>query len=261
MKEVLNPRRLWLLIRNDVVADYRILLLASGALAVLMLLFSATRIARFDPSDFYYARWYLAMLFVWGPIVASSSFKELHDKTKNEAYLLLPASALEKTITRLFRTTIAFFVYLLVYLTVVSALIEAINQLWFGRHNAVFNPLNLPANISAWVVVGNFIVATSLYFLGAAWFRKTHFVKTAVALTVIPFALILFAVFLASILFRGSYSFALQQDAAYAYYLAHKTLAQGLLVALKALYFFVLPVFCWVVAWLRVVETQVSDGV
>lgn len=261
MNEVLDLRRLWLLFRNDVVADYRTLLLASGALAVLMLLFSAMRVVQFHTSDFYYAPWYFGMLFIWGAVVASSSFKELHDKTKNEAYLLLPASALEKTITRLFRTTIAFFVYLLIYLTVVSAIIEAINQLLFGRHNGMFNPLDVSANTSAWFVIGNYVVMTSLYFLGAAWFRKSHFVKTAVALTVIPLALSLFAAFVGSILFHGAYLYQLDQEAARSFYLAHEALAHGLFEALKILYFFVLPVFCWVVAWLRVVETQVSDGV
>ena len=267
MTEILDMRRLWLLIRGDLISDYRTLGITAAALAALMLLSSMYTVSQFGESDSYYAFWYFAMLFVWGAILASFSFRELHDKTKNEAYLLLPASPLEKMLARLLRATVGFFVFLLIFLTVTSAIIESANWLLFGRRNGLFDP-SLGV---VWWPVGHFIVCVSLYFLGAAWFRKLHFVKTALTLMAIPIVLSIFAGFILNIVFGpedfrqlGADSEQLGVDwerGLYNYYLAHQGLFDALLGLGRITYFFALPAFCWFVAWLRVKETQVSHGV
>jgi hypothetical protein len=249
--------------RGDLVADYRTLLIVCAANAALMLLFSIYAVARVDQTEHYYLPWFYGMLFLWGPILASYSFRELHDKTRNEAYLLLPASAFEKTLARLLRTTIAFFVFLLVFLTVSSAVIEGINWFVFSRRNGLFDA----SHEAVWAPVGHFLVAVSLYFLGAAWFRKMHYIKTALTLMAIPIALACFAAIIANIVFDapGTFQFAEPdvnfEGSIYNFYLAHKGVFDALLVALQVVYFVVLPIFCWYVAWLRVKETEVSHGV
>lgn len=263
MNETFALRRLWLLMRNDVVAEYRAFLIVWGVLAAVMLLSSAVKATQSSVSAAFYDPWYVGMLFIWGAFVASHSFTELYDKTKNEAYLLLPASVHEKLAARLLRVVV-FFVCLLVLLTLTSAVIESINQLWFGRHNGIFNPFDAvgwSVDGRAVALDGHFVVVASLFFLGAAWFHKTPFIKTALVLTLFPNVLAVLAVGLLAILFHGHYDIRIEQFQAEAYYAAHKTLAQGLLTALKILYFFVLPVFCWVVVWLRLCEAQVSDGI
>jgi len=259
VNEVLSLKRVGLLFRSDCIADYRSLLLTSAALAAVMLLASMFTVAQGGETGAYYVPWYMGMLFIWGPIVASFSFRELHDKTKNEAYLSLPASALEKTLARLLRATIAFFVFLLVFLTVTSAVIEGINWLVFGRANRVFNVVDA----AVWQPVGLFVVTVSLYFLGAAWFRKLHFIKTWVTSTAILIALMCFAAVIVRLVFGDfdNLSVSIPGDAFRDYYLAHEGLFDACLAALYVLFFFVLPVFCWWVAWLRVKETEVSHGV
>jgi hypothetical protein len=197
------------------------------------------------------------MLFVWGPILASHAFTELHDKAKNEAYLLLPASALEKTVARLLLVTLGFFLYLLVFMTASAALIEGINWLVFRQHNRLFVPFSPVVGL----LFGHFIVSISMYFLGAAWFRKQHFLKTALTLTAIPLLLAMIMGILIWAVFGGTVPPRIDEGAAYNYYLAHTSAFLALLFALKALYFWALPVFCWWVAWMRVRETQVSHGV
>lgn len=258
MNQTLDLRRVWLLIRGDFVADYRPLLITSATLAALMLIGSVWRVVQEfgGPGASYYLPWYFGTLFIWGAIVASSSFAELHDKTRNEAYLLLPASALEKTVARLFRATIAFFVFWVLFLTLSSLVIEGFNWFVFGRRNAFFPPSLEVVRASA----GHFLVLASVYFLGAAWFRRLHFVKTALTLTAIPVAAICL-VALVMKLISGSLSLQLTQGELYGFYLAHQMLLDTLLVLLQLTYFVVLPIFCWVVAWLRVKETEVSHGV
>jgi hypothetical protein len=259
VSENFNPHRLWLLIRGDAIADYRAVLVASAALMALMLLVSMLGAAQGTNQNSYIV-WYYLMMFLIGPIVASFAFRELHDKTRNEAYLLTPASALEKTAARLFRSTIVFYVFTLVFLTAASAVIEGINWLVFGRHNAVFNA----SHELVWMPVGHSLVHMSLYFLGAAWFRRWHFIKTALALTFVPVALmtlmgIVARVVLGESFFEGTVD--ISGDAFRDYYLANESVFDALRVFGAFVYFFVIPVFCWCVAWLRVKEAQVRHGV
>ena len=260
MSRPFEPRRLWLLIRGDLLADYRTFLTTAAAVTGVMLLGSMYTIVQVGAIDIYYIVWYAGFLSVWMPFVASTSFRDLHDKAKNEAYLLLPASALEKVAARLLRATIGQFALLLILLTVASAAIEGINSLVFGQHNTMFDPLAL----WVWRPLPWALVGISLFFLGAAWFRKNHFFKTALALTVLPAPFVVFTVIVVRLLLGDlleSASISMPEGNFYAYYVQHRGMFRFLGSMCEALYFVVLPVFCWSVAWLRVTEAQVSDGV
>jgi hypothetical protein len=257
VSEVFNLRRLWLLLRADFVADWRVDLIVCGALTAVMLIISMLTVLRGGESDNYYLSWYMGGLFIWGPIAASFSFKELHDKTRNEAYLMLPASALEKVVARLLQATIVFLVFLLIFMTAASALIESINLLVFGRRNGLFDV----SHEAVWLLVGHALVNVSMYFLGAAWFRKLHFLKSALALTAIPIVFACLAAVTVSVVFDDFRRGPIAGSVFYNYYIAHRGLFDALLATLKILYFFGLPLFCWYVAWLRVKETEVSHGV
>jgi hypothetical protein len=256
VNETLTWHRFWLLIRSDAIADYRFVLIVSAAIAGFMLL---SGLNTDSGNTNFYNVWFTGVLFVWGTVNASFSFRELHDKARNEAYLLLPASALEKMLARLFRSTIAFVVYLLIFMTLASFVIEGVKWIVLGRTNPVFMPFE-PAG---WQRLGNFIVLQSLFFLGAAWFRRLHFVKTMVALNVGPIVLALVVGLVLRIIFGDpQIAFSgLNQDSFYSFYLAHQLAFDAMLAVLKFVYFIAIPVFCWCVAWLRVKEAQVSDGV
>jgi hypothetical protein len=257
VSEILKLRRLWLLLRGDFVADWRVDVIVCGALTAVMLIVSMITVLQGGEREDFYLPWYFGGLFIWGPIAASYSFKELHDKARNEAYLMLPASALEKVLARLLQVTIIFFAFLLIFMTLASALIESTNWLVFGRRNGLFDA----SHEAVWAPVGHFLIVVSLYFLGAAWFRKLHFLKTALMLTALPIVLACFAAAVAWMVFQGTSGFHLGEREVYNFYVAHRGLFDALLGALKVLYFVGLPLFCWCVAWLRVKEAEVSHGV
>ena len=197
-------------------------------------------------------------LFAWGIIASSRAFRPLHDKTRNEAYLLLPASALEKTLARLLAVTAGLVTYLLVFSTVVALVVESLNLLFFGSRNGFFNPFDP----YVWESISFYIVLQSLYFLGASWFRRAHFVKTTLAITLTIAGLAALAAIAIRIAFAD---FPLPRLAARtepescprdgAHSLAG--VADTALLAAMVL----LPLACWSIAWLRVAEAQVSDGV
>ncbi len=255
MNEIFSPRRLELLIRNDAIAGYRSLLTTSATLAGIVLIVAMLSRGSASGNENFYLFWFIGMLLIWGPIASSRSFKELHDKTENESYLLLPASALEKTIARLLSVTVIFIGYLLVFTSLTSVAVESINSLLFGQRNQWFHPFDS----MGWSLFGHFVVVQSLYFLGAAWFRKNHFIKTTLAITITCIGLTVLAlVILRFVLVPSFDDLELRIDSLYSLYHGAIDVVQ---IGVTALYFVGLPVMCWCVAWLRVRETQVSDGV
>ena len=260
MNDAFSLHRLYYLLRADFITGYRSLLISSAGLAALILV--AAMIVpsyHFPVSDFhrtpsFHRAAFTILLFTWGIIASSRAFGALHDKTRNEAYLLLPASALEKTLARLLTVTVGMVTYLLVFGTVVSVIVESLNLLFFGRRHGFFDPFD-PI---VWDRISLYIVVQSLYFLGAAWFRRAHFIKTTLAIALAFIALATLALIAFRIAFADLWS--LTWDVPYALAALHDWFTgtgPGVLLAVKLL----LPIACWCIAWLRVTEAQTSDGV
>ena len=264
MNETLSLPRLWFLLRGDFIAGYRSLIVVSAALAGVTLATAMIvpsglvfdNVFHRDPG-FHFAVFTIA-LFAWGVVASSRAFRPLHDKTRNEAYLLLPASALEKMLARLLAVTAGLVAYLLVFSTVVALVVESLNLLFFGNRNAFFNPFDP----FVWERISLYIVLQSLYFLGAAWFRRAHFIKTTLAIALTITGLAAVAAIAARIVFADfplhvslhihNLSFVLATEPQSLYGKANTALLAVMVL---------LPVACWSIAWLRLAEAQVSDGV
>jgi len=257
---------LWL----DSLNGYRHLLLVSAVFAGLMIVHGILAANDTGPQRNIFIFWALLMLFGWGPVAASHAFRELNDKERNEAYLLLPASALEKTVARLVFISVGFAVYVVLFTNVVSWISAGINAVLFGREGLLF-PFFYE---DAWLILAIFLVHQSLYFVGAAWFRKAHFVKTALVLTFAPILLAIFASFVIRLFFPeiGEMASAAAADPNFnpdfhpgvdppgLYQYVLQTLSPHLKI-LTFMLFVIVPIFCWAVAWMRVREAQVSHGV
>jgi len=255
VSEIFSSSRFGILLRNDAISGYRSLLTASATLAGLLLVGVLLSRGEISYHEYFYLAEFVTMLLIWGPIASSRSFKELHNKTENEAYLLLPASALEKICARLLFATLFFYAYLLVFIGLTSVVVESLNAMLFGQQNQRFNPLDA----MEWHIFGHFLVIQSLYFLGAAWFRKNHFIKTTLAITIACIGLALFTLAVLRFVLISTFDdFEMSVDNLYSLY---QGVIDAAAMGLTVLYFIGLPLICWLAAWLRVRETQVSDGV
>ena len=266
MNEHFSLTRLRALLWADLVGRYRTVAMVSAVFAGLMLVNGLFAANSSPPQSNIFIFWVMLMLFVWGPIAASWSFKELHDKTMNEAYLLLPASALEKVVSRLLLVTVGFAVYVILFTNVVSWVNAGLNAVLFGREGLIFPFFSS----EGWLGLALFLVNQSCYFLGAAWFRKLHFIKTALVLTFGPIVLVVFALFVFRIFFPELANWDAGPDfdadpdpdmnfeGLYQYF---SDSIDPLIAALLVSYFVVIPLFCWTVAWMRVREAQVSHGI
>ena len=254
MSEVFSLHRLRLLLLADLHTGYRAVLVVSGALAGAILVASVATHGDFAFGGSFYRECFGFSLFIWGLVASSRAFRPMHDRNRNEAWLLLPASALEKTLARLLAVTVGLVAYLLVFIALVSVVVETLNLLLFGRRNGFFDPFDPVVRDR----ISLYLFLQSFYFLGGAWFRRAHFVKTTLAATLALAAFAGFALVTVRIVFSGyrldvgDVLFALERLGR-----AHAGGVEAILVAVSLL----LPLACWSTAWLRVREAQVSDGV
>ena len=255
----MNPhvsiQRTWWLLRADFASGYRSLLTVSGTLAGIILVASLISLRGAAGAQAFFLWWFAAMLFVWGAIESSRAFRELHDKTRNEAYLLVPASAIEKTLARLLATTIGLTLFLLIFTTVVSVLVTGLHLLIPGSSAGLFNPVDpqvLP------LITGYFFLQ-SFFFLGAAWFRRRHFIKTLLVLNLLTIGMIVLLLLTVGIVFAPASMADVENlvELATGSYRGLALLGE----TLQTIFVILLPLACWTIAWLRVRETQVSDGV
>ena len=264
MNDTVSARRLRHLLRGDFITGYRSLLMISGALAGVVLLAAMIAPAGhafgadFHDGPRFHRALFTAALFIWGIIASSRAFRPLHDKTRNEAWLLLPASALEKMLARLLAVTVGLVAYLLVFSTVVSVVVESLNLLLVGKRHAFFDPFD-PI---VWKRISIYLVFQSLYFLGGAWFRRAHFIKTTFAITLAIIGLAALVAITVRIAFADFPVHVSLHARNLAYVLVaepypYTGVANAALFAVMVL----LPLACWCMAWMRVAETQVSDGV
>ena len=257
MSEHLDWPRLAALIRNEAKSIFRSWLIVSALLVGLLVLVNEF-VQDTGPTGTFYQFWFLFTLFVWGTIASSSSFADLHNKSKNTAYLLLPASALEKTLAPLLLVTIGLIAYLLVFMTVASTAIEYVNRLTSGGRNEIFDPFDPILWRSG--AIPSYLVAQSLFFLGAAWFRSVHYIKTLLAIVIgllTLAALTLIAAWIAGFAVIDLPRIQVRPD--FGYWVLESL---AWLRWLRAILLFVaLPILCWYLTWLRVKETQVSHGV
>jgi hypothetical protein len=250
VNDQLSLQRIYWLLRADVLRNYRSWLITSGSASLVAFVVSLIGAADGDVGDGFYRIFFIVALFALGSLLTSEAFVDLHRRGANTALLLLPASALEKTLSRLLLTTVGLIAYVALLTTVLSLAFEGINSLAFSVHRELYVPFD-----GAGSILPHYIVVQSLCFLGAAWFRRLHLIKTVAAVVLIWLGLASVAVVMAWVLgwqlmWSGDYRVNTFED-----------VVEALIVVGNALYYFALPLFCWFVAWLRVTEAQVSHGI
>lgn len=270
-------RRLWLLLRGDFLAGWRTPVFFCVFTAVVLFPVSLQRYydglvePSFHQSLFGYG------LFIWGLFATSRAFRTLHDRTRREAYLLVPASTLEKLLARLLPVTLGLGIALPVYFFILSVAVELLNLAIYGSRRPLFNPLDP----GIWNLYGTYLVLQSPFFLGAIWFRRLAFLKTLLALVLLNAGLALLGLITVHLAtgisgwhFRdlqdlhpdwsiwniGILDFLLYgvADLFVNYLMNPDWSVQATILRLMT---FLFPPVLWWIAWLRLREAQVNDGI
>lgn len=270
--QTLNFRRMGFLARRDLLRYWRgMLIVAAGNTGVMIVITILGIIfSRASYGDSWggvnYDGWFTGLMNIWGCIAASAAFGELHDKNRNQDFLLLPASALEKTLMRLLLVSLVLPLFIVVLMVLDSLIAESIRSLVQGGALTPFNPFgsglfDSGQRFGNLRIIRDTIVLQSVFFLGAAWFRKAHFIKTVLGAAAVSTAFSLFASLVYYIVFGPSIGMDLDFDPFSFVPGRFQEFFRTLKVTVQILAFAVLPLFCWFTAWLRVKETQSSHGV
>jgi hypothetical protein len=148
-----------------------------------------------DPQ--FHLKCYRLILYIGGIIVTSHIFKGLHDEVKGSAWLILPASTLEKFVSRLILLILFYPLGIILLVFLVSHISGYFNVLLIGASHGTFNPFDKIVLCRT----GDYIVIQSLFLFGTIYFKR----NPALTLLAIVGYLILL-VFIARIFFMVIFS-------------------------------------------------------
>lgn len=124
---------------------------------------------------------YLIGLVLSSAVFTTTVFKQYAERTQRAQALMLPVSALEKMLLALLLTLV---VYPLVYTIICLSCLKVMNYVdihWLGNPNALYtlNDHYTPGYLVIYFYLQSFVL------LGAIWFRKQTFVKSAVMICLV----------------------------------------------------------------------------
>ncbi len=179
--------RFWHLVRNDLFANFRSLLVAGGASIGLLLFINF--FSMLGGEVLVLPVFYCLMLFIGGYIITSLAFNDLHDPQRSYVYLTLPASNVEKFFSKLLLTSVGYIVAAMVLYFLFSVVMSLMNLVIFGESYPLFNPFDKVV----WICNGVYFVTQSVFLLGAAFFRKNALIKTLLTIWLISTSVSIFA--------------------------------------------------------------------
>ncbi len=178
--KLFNFKRLYLLIRRQVLSNTSAWLIAFGAIAGSLLLLSLL-VAYFQPANLAgLTGLYFTVMFIGGYIFTSNIFGELHQSRRSYQYLTLPVSTTERLFSAWIITAILFPVIAILSMALIVLVANLVMNFTFD-----VTPFQSVFSTGSWTSVKLYMVTQSVFLLGAAYFRKNNFLKTVLALFVL----------------------------------------------------------------------------
>lgn len=211
-----------------------------------------------------YSEMFPGFLLLGGFITTSMMFSEdMYSKNSQHNWLMLPATNLEKFLSKALVSTIAYPIVVTLVFFLTSVVTEPIQLLIFGSPVGLFNPFK---GNELGMLLAQYWVWNSVFILGAAYFHKAHFVKTVLAVGVIALGFgalaLLFTRLVFAIKFGSTVNFFDTLNFNYPDFPGNSMVSIKVFAGIaKVLYYAVLPLFCMVTAFFRVEEVQATDAV
>ncbi len=265
MKIEFNVRRFGLLLKKDAFSVYRTAAVSAMAVSLVVILISLISVWSGDIDPAFHQIFFPTILILGGFIVTSRVFIDMHSSKTIHDWMMLPASLLEKHLSRLLASTILWILGALVGYSIISLVSEGLNGLIFGRGHLLFNPFA----IEIWKTIPYYLVTQSIFFLGAAYFRKNHLIKTVLILALFALVLALVIALLGRVVFWDYFSgFFIPKESMRigttggpAQGAQIESFLQVMSVIGKTLYWGILAPFCWFLSYLRIREQEVRYAV
>lgn len=170
-----NPSRLLLLMRNEMWMIPWAIPVFLGAMGLLTLfVLSLQRAEDLAFMGYMHVIIYPSLLS-FGLFGAAFAIEDLHKDEKACAWLMLPASLLEKYVSRVVLTSLGYFLAVTIAYTVFAKMIEGLFWFKFSESALYVNPLDIPFNPFDSVVLDFFavyILAHAVVLVGGLYFRS-----------------------------------------------------------------------------------------
>jgi hypothetical protein len=252
LEKPFQPARVYLLIRNTILLNRSSILFIAAALAGVCILFSF-----FDTYGNlnlqFHRNLYLFILFPGGLLLTGKTFKELHDPVKGYSWLLLPASILEKTLSRILLTTVIYIIGSMIFYLLLSIFSEGLNRIILHRSHPLFNPFD-PVILYCALT---YISIQSPFLIGAVYFKKHVLSKTILSLSCA------FLIFGVCILIAIWIIFGQQGSGLDLQNIFHSrennflsTFGPIFMNVAKILFWLVIPIISWIICFFRHKETE-----
>jgi hypothetical protein len=172
------------------------MLIAAGAIFGMLLIVSILT-GYYGPENMEgLLNFFVVVFFLGGFILTSNIFSELHTPQKSYFYLTLPVSTAEKLVGSWILTSP---IYVIVF-SVVAYLIYLIPTMMVGDAY----PVPSFFNEDFFRIIATYMVIQTIFFLGAAYFRKYNFLKTVLSVFLLQIAIGLYAGLIFWLLFNGN---------------------------------------------------------
>ena len=205
-----------------------------------------------------------SMLFIYGAIFTSFIFREAHRKSGIHNWLMLPASTIEKLVTKLIVSSVVFAVAALIVYSVFSLIAGLVVRFALDSYYPAFNPFDSVV----WRMIGHYLILQSIFLLGAVWFKKNNLIKTVISLVLFSIVLMIVVSLVTWLVFNDYFwamaetNFSANIDFSGPLYPGRlEALGEGAVLFIKIMYFGLLAPLCWFGSWLKLRELEVCDGV
>lgn len=251
--------RLGLLLRNDIASSWKRILYATLGLLILMTILyfiQVQDVVEHGSIPPFFSEWFGTLLMIGGFILSSYAFYELSHKEKAMSFFMVPASQLEKWLSRFLLTSIGFALYFWLSFGLISLISEGLSMMIFGAKLGSFEW----TGETTWLLLRMYLVFQSIFMAGSVLLGKLSYLKTPLVLVIVAMALALIAYLTLQLLMwnisepgweiepMGHY----RNSAAFSNFM--KTTFAS---TMRFLYWWVLAPFFWVVSYVGLTEKEV----
>ena len=255
-----DVKRFGYLLKRESFSNLKLFLIALGAVSGILLIIFLITVLQWKNGKLVDYRWEAHQYFfippyvIIGVLFTSLAYKDLLHVNKAYAYLTLPVSNFERTVSMLLLTTVVYTVLFIVYYLVFSTLLNALGMMISPREFAFFDFTSEPV-IKA---IKLYLVIQSVFLLGAAAFKKFPFLFTL--LTIFLAAVTLIIITLISVRLLFAEYFGSNMDINMKDYVSkdlQNFLTEDLTKILETVFWYILAPVCWVITYLKLKEREV----
>ena len=248
------------LLKRESFSNLKLFVIALGAVSGILLIVFLISVLQWDNSGrLIDTRWeahqyfFIPPYIIIGVLFTSLAYKDLLHVNKAYAYLTLPVSNFERTLSMLLMTTVVYTVLFVIYYWLFSVLLNALGMIISPREFVFFDFTAEPV-VKA---IKLYLVIQSIFLLGAAAFKKFPFLFTLLTIFLAAVALIIITLISVRLIFAEYFVSSVNMDMDDYISEDMENFLKGVVKSLETAFWYGLAPFCWVITYLKLKEREV----